>query len=190
MLCHSFAGARTYPTPGDISAALSQHPGAYTLSLGHMQDLTLESFAYLRFPLVLAAVAFLIGASGALRSAARSGEQHLAAAVMMVLFFHAARLAMVTFDPYLSSRPLAEAMLKSPPGKLIMDHHYYTFSSVFFYTNADGAAAEWALQSIWNTDPTPRSAPLVFIDDARVRGNVADSRAVLPGAGPRAGSRD
>ena len=36
------------------------------------------------------------------------GERLLAISLMMVLFLHAARLAMVTFDPFLSSRPLAE----------------------------------------------------------------------------------
>ena len=37
-----------------ISRTLSlQNPDAYTLSLGHMGDLTLESFAYLRMPLVV-----------------------------------------------------------------------------------------------------------------------------------------
>ena len=46
-------------------------PTAYKLSLGHMEDLTLDSFAYLRFPLALAAVAFLIGAIGTLRTARR-----------------------------------------------------------------------------------------------------------------------
>ena len=35
---------------------------------------------------------------------------------MMVLFFHAARLAMVAFDPYLSSRPLADALLSVAAG--------------------------------------------------------------------------
>jgi len=54
-------------------------------------------------------------------------------AVMMVLFFHAARLALVVFDPYLSSRPLAEALNRAPHGKLILDDQYYTFSSVVFY---------------------------------------------------------
>jgi 4-amino-4-deoxy-L-arabinose transferase-like glycosyltransferase len=39
---------RNTPAPGDISAALGHHPGAYTLSLGHMEDLTIQSFAYLR----------------------------------------------------------------------------------------------------------------------------------------------
>ena len=121
---------RHLSAPGDISGALSHHPGAYTLALGHMEDLTLESFAYLRFPLFLAAVAFLAGAVGSLVSTGH--RAFLAAALMMVLFFHAARLAMVAFDPYLSSRPIADALLKSPEGKLIVDHHYFTFSSVFF----------------------------------------------------------
>ena len=59
---------RHVPTPGDISSALSQHPSAYTLALGHMLDLTLESFAYLRVPLAIAGVAFfLVGALGTIR---------------------------------------------------------------------------------------------------------------------------
>ena len=98
---------RGIPTPGDISLALSHHPKAYTLSLGHMQDLTLDSFAYLRLPLAIAGIAFLVGALGTFRAAAE--RAFLAAALMMIIFFHAARLAMVTFDPYLSSRPLATA---------------------------------------------------------------------------------
>ena len=65
-----------------------------------------------------------------------------AAALMMVLFFHAARLAMVAFDPYFSSRPLAKALQKSPEGTLIIDHHYYFFSSVFFYTDPVRTVAE------------------------------------------------
>ena len=39
---------RHVPATGDISSALQQHPESYTLSLGHMGDLTLQSFAYLR----------------------------------------------------------------------------------------------------------------------------------------------
>ena len=55
---------------------------------------------------------------------------------MMVLFVHAARLALVTFDPYLSSRALAEALNRAPSGGLILDDQYYTFSSVVFYAEA------------------------------------------------------
>src|ERR1700733_11650855 len=97
------------PTPGDISAALTAHPGAYKLSLGHMEDLTIASFAYLRLPLLVAAIAFLVGAAGTFRA---MGERAFLGIVLMaVLFFQAARMAMAAFDPYLSSRPLAEALL-------------------------------------------------------------------------------
>ena len=125
--------SRNYPAPGDISNALVSRPGTYKLSLDHMKDLTLRAFAYLRTPLIIAGIAFAIGAAGMLR--AKGQRAYLAAALMMVLFFHAARVALVTFDPYLGSRPLADALLRAPEGQLIIDHHYYTFSSVFFYTN-------------------------------------------------------
>jgi hypothetical protein len=59
-------------------------------------------------------------------------------ALMMVLFFQAARLAMVAFDPYLSSRPLAEALMQQPEGRLITQGHYFPLSSIFFYTNREG----------------------------------------------------
>ncbi len=62
---------RGLPAPGDISSALSQNPDAYTLSLGHIEDLNLKSFAYLRTPLLAAAIAFLIGAIGTARAGAR-----------------------------------------------------------------------------------------------------------------------
>jgi 4-amino-4-deoxy-L-arabinose transferase-like glycosyltransferase len=106
LACIAIAFAvRNLPTPGDISSALSRHPSAYTLSLGHMLDLTFDSFAYLRLPLCLAGTAFLIGAVGNLRWSGLRAS--LTTGLMMVLFFHAARLALVVFDPYLSSRPLA-----------------------------------------------------------------------------------
>jgi 4-amino-4-deoxy-L-arabinose transferase-like glycosyltransferase len=157
------AAVRHVPNPGDISQALSEHPSAYTLSLGHMEDLTLESFAYLRLPLAIAAAAFLIGALGNLRAVGQ--RAFLAAALMMVLFFHAARLALVAFDPYLSSRPLAEALLRSPRGELVVDHHYYTFSSIFFYTNRTA----WLLNGRFNNlvyGSYAPGAPDVFLNDA------------------------
>jgi len=157
---------RNVPSPGDISSALSSHPGAYTLSLGHMEDLTLQSFAYLRLPLALAAVAFCVGVVGTLR--ARSQGALIAVALMMVLFFHAARLAMVAFDPFLSSRPIAEVLNRSPQGTLIVDHHYYWFSSVFFYTNRPALLLNARVDNLVYGSYAP-GAPEVFIDDAKFR---------------------
>jgi 4-amino-4-deoxy-L-arabinose transferase-like glycosyltransferase len=155
---------RHVPAPGDISAALNPHPGAYKLSLGHMEDLTIQSFAYLRVPLLFAGVAFLIGAIGTFRSA--GVRAFLAAALMMVLFFHAARMAMVVFDPYLSSRPLAEALLRAPEGKLISGRAYYPFSSIFFYTNRTALILNGRFNNLEYGSYAP-GAPNVFINDAQ-----------------------
>ncbi|HEY6393549.1 MAG TPA: glycosyltransferase family 39 protein [Bryobacteraceae bacterium] len=147
------------PATGDISNALTQHPELYTLSLGHMGDLTLKSFAYLRAPLILAGAAFLIGASAMLWR-----SRLVAFVVMMVLFLHAARMAMVVFDPYLSSRPLAEALMKAPPGQLIEDDAYYTFSSVFFYANRQALLLNGRKNNLEYGSYAP-DAPHVFIED-------------------------
>jgi 4-amino-4-deoxy-L-arabinose transferase-like glycosyltransferase len=154
---------RNVPTPGDISSALSQHPSAYSLSLGHMLDLTLDSFAYLRLPLYLAAGAFVIGAVANLRwSGLRA---FLLTAVMMVLFFHAARLALIVFDPFLSSRPLAEALLRQPPGRLIVQGHFYPFSSVPFYTGLDPLLLRGKRHNL-EYGAAAQGAPAVFLSDA------------------------
>ena len=179
------------PAPGDISQALTQNPEAYTLSLGHMGDLTLDSFAYLKLPLVVAGLAFVVGALGMLRWSGRtrasgavqgdrpaSGSRWglekastgtvLAMAVMMVMFLHAARLALVVFDPYLGSRPLAEALLRAPEGQLIVDDQYYTFSSVFFYTNRRALLLNGRVNNLEYGSYAP-DAPAVFIDDAKLK---------------------
>jgi 4-amino-4-deoxy-L-arabinose transferase-like glycosyltransferase len=154
---------RGVATPGDISHALQQHPEAYTLSLGHLGDLTISSFAYLRVPLVVAGLAFLVGAlSAALLQGRRA---FLGFAMMMVVFLHASRLALVTFDPYLSSRPLADALLRAPEGRLILNGQYYSFSSVFFYTDRTALLLNGRVNNLEYGSYSPGS-PTVFINDA------------------------
>ena len=159
-----FFAVRSNPTPGDISSALQQHPGAYTLSLGHVGDLTLASFAYLRVPLIVAGIAFVIGALGAWLL--RGRRAFVALALMMVVFFHASRLALVKFDPYLGSRPLAEALLNSSPGQLILNGAYYSFSSVFFYTGRTALLLNGRFNNLEYGSYAPGS-PQVFIGDAQ-----------------------
>jgi 4-amino-4-deoxy-L-arabinose transferase-like glycosyltransferase len=157
---------RGMAAPGDISAALSQNPDAYTLSLGHMTDLTLQAFAYLRLPLAMAGVAFAIGAvAGWRRWGGRTRVPVLAFTAMMVLFFHAARVALVAWDPYMSSRPLAEALLKAQPGELIVDDQYYAFSSVFFYANRRALLLNGRVNNLVYGSYAPNAPTGVFIDD-------------------------
>ncbi len=153
---------RYVPAAGDISNALQQHPESYTLSLGHLGDLTLQSFAYLRAPLMLAGVAFLAGTAGAWL---RGRQAFIALAVMMVLFLHASRMALVVFDPYLSSRPLAEALRNAPDGRLIVDGAYYPFSSVIFYSNRSPLLLNGRVNNLEYGSYAP-GVPPVFIDDA------------------------
>jgi len=157
---------RGLPSPGDISTALVQNPSAYKLSMGHIGDLTIPSFAYLRLPLFVAGVAFLVGAVGTVKATRQ--RAFLAAAFMAVLFLHAARLALVVFDPYMSSRPLARALLQAPEGQLVIDHHYYTFSSMFFYTNRTALLLNGRVNNLIYGSNAP-DAPDVFIDDQQWR---------------------
>jgi hypothetical protein len=154
----------SYPTPGDISQALiAQNQDVYTLSLGHMGDLTLKSFAYLRTPLVVAGIAMLTGAVGVW--VVRGQRAALVLAVTMVVFYQAARLALIAFDPYLGSYPLADALNHAPPGGLIIDDPYYEMSGVFFYADRTALILNGRRNNLEYGSYAP-DAPRVFIGDA------------------------
>jgi 4-amino-4-deoxy-L-arabinose transferase-like glycosyltransferase len=157
---------RHTPTPGDITNALITNPGAYTAALGHMEDLTVQSFAYLRIPLALAALAFLLGFLGTLRWT--GAKAALAATLMMTLLFHAARMALAVFDPLLSSRALAEAVRESPEGSMVLEDHYYPFSSAAFYLNRPVLLLNGRSVNLEYGSNAP-DAPPVFLDDIQFR---------------------
>ncbi|MEO8097322.1 MAG: glycosyltransferase family 39 protein [Acidobacteriota bacterium] len=178
------ANVWTLPAPGDISQALTQNPGLYTLSLGHMGDLTLASFAYLKVPLLLAGIACLLGTLAAWRW--RGTLLYAGLAVMMALFLNAARLAMVAFDPYLSSQPLAAALKAAPPGMVIMGDQYYVFSSVFFYGDLEqGLLLNGRYQNLEYGSYAP-GAPDVFLDEVNLPAMwYGDARVYLVVEGPK-----
>jgi 4-amino-4-deoxy-L-arabinose transferase-like glycosyltransferase len=153
------------PATGNISEALSQNPEMYTLSLGHMTDLTVKSFAYLKLPLAMAALAFAGGALGLFwsRSVTRAA---LVTAAAMIIFVQAARIAMVRLDAYFGSYPLAQALEQNPGGQLIEGNAYYAFSSVFFYTNRTALLWNGRVNNLEYGSYAP-NAPDVFINDDR-----------------------
>lgn len=166
VLTGVLVSVRNLPARGDISEALTQHPEMYTLSLGHMGDLTLNAFAYLRLPLALAACAFFLCALATALLRKRQMQLIAGVAAGMVLFFQAARIALVRFDSYLGSYPLAQKLLQSPPGELIEANSYYSFSSVFFYTNRNALLLNGRNNNLEYGSYAP-DAPKVFIDDAQ-----------------------
>jgi 4-amino-4-deoxy-L-arabinose transferase-like glycosyltransferase len=152
------------PAPGDISQALTQHPELYTHSLGHLWDLTLNAFAYLKLPLALAALAF--GGCTLALIFTRNNIRRVVLVVVasMIIFFQAARIALIRFDAYLGSYPLAQRLQQSPPGQLIAADAYYAFSSVFFYTNRTALLLNGRMNNLEYGSYAP-DAPSVFIDD-------------------------
>lgn len=82
----------------------------------------------------------------------------------MVLFFQAARVALIAFDPYLGSYALAQALNKAPDGKLIVDDPYYELSSIFFYTNRTALILNGRRNNLEYGSYSP-DAPKVFIGD-------------------------
>jgi 4-amino-4-deoxy-L-arabinose transferase-like glycosyltransferase len=154
---------RNIVVAGDISSALVSHVS--TLSLGKVEDLTLASFAWLRVPLVLALSGFLLGAIGAWWKQSKWAVAALA--VMMLMVFNAARLAMVTLNPNFGSQPLAAALLAAPPGQLIVDDQYYAFSSVFFYANRPALLLNGRKVNLEYGSYRP-DAPQVFLTDAEL----------------------
>jgi hypothetical protein len=153
--------------PGDISIALTQNPDLYTLSLGHMADLTLDAFAYLKLPLGLAALAFGAGALGLWMWRGSTRKTAFVVTASMILFFQAARIALVRFDAYLGSYPLAERLQQSPPGQLVEANSYYAFSSVFFYTGRTALLLNGRNNNLEYGSYAP-GAPDVFIDDGEL----------------------
>ncbi len=155
------------PATGELSQALTQNPEMYTLSMGHMSDLTLGAFAYLKLPLGIAALAFGLGTVLLLIWRKSGRKTAIALAIMMVLFFQAARTALVRFDSYLGSYPLALSLEQSPPGQLIEANAYYSFSSVFFYTNRTALLWNGRENNLEYGSNAP-GAPQVFIGDEQL----------------------
>ena len=90
----------------------------------------------------------------------------LLVAASMIIFLHAARIALIRFDAYLGSYPLAASLQQSPPGQLIEANSYYAFSSVFFYTGRPALLWNGRNNNLEYGSYAP-GAPDVFIDDHR-----------------------
>jgi hypothetical protein len=100
-------------------------------------------------------------------------------AASMIVFFPAAQIALVRFDSYLSSYPLAKVLQQSPPGELIEADAYYAFSSVFFYANRSALLLNGRMNNLEYGSYAP-NAPQVFIDDNKFTSLwMGDSRRYL-----------
>lgn len=133
--------SRHLPFVSDIGTLLAHRDvGGYTLSMSHLFDLTGPSFAALRLPAWIALITLLIGpAAGWLL---RLRKRHIAATVSVALtsavFLIAAHIAFARFEPMLSSKQLADTILRdgAPSDTFIVYGDQSDASSVIFYTHA------------------------------------------------------
>jgi 4-amino-4-deoxy-L-arabinose transferase-like glycosyltransferase len=132
--------SRDLPFEPDIGALLAHRAvGDYTLSMSHLFDLTGPSFAALRLPAGLAAVVLLIGpmAGWLLRLQKKHVASTISVALTMAVFFIAAHIAFARFEPMLSSKQLADTIMKdgTPNDVFIIYGDQSSGSSVIFYTH-------------------------------------------------------
>jgi hypothetical protein len=173
MLLVGLWQSRDLPFETDIGRLLSQQDtNAYTLSTSHMLDLSYASFAALRLPAALAAVALLVAplASFILRLRWRHYAATWALGAGLAVFLVAAHIALGRFGPYLSSKQLAReiAMRARPEDKVMIYGDQAYGSSLLFYLRRPIELVEGRTTSMW-FGSTFADAPKIYLSDADLR---------------------
>jgi hypothetical protein len=167
--------SRHLPFVPDIGDLLAHRGvGDYTLSMSHLFDLTGPSFAALRLPAILAAVAFAFGP--AIAWFLRAQRRHLAAtsaiAITSATFLIAAHIALVRFGPMLSSESLAAKIISlrdahaiAPNTEVMLYGDQSYGSSIPFYLGQQVSLVEGRSSSMIFGSSFP-DAPRIFLTDA------------------------
>ena len=161
--------SRHLPFVPDIGTVLAKPDlQAETLSMGHMLDLTGESFAALRLPAMLAAIVLLIGPAFAffLRRRGKSFAATSSTAITMAIFLYAAHIALERFDPFLGSRSMAQQIAPElRPADRVMIYGDQSFgSSLLFYLRRPIELVNGNTTSMWWGSTYP-DAPHIFLND-------------------------
>ncbi len=166
-----FALTASRPVPGtDISTLLAAtDTSTYTLSLGHLFDLTGPAMGLFRGPLILFALSMaVIGpVSCLIRRSGRTLAANLAlaaAATSLLLSIHA---GLTRFYPALGSKSLAQAILTqqqlhpSPGDLILIDGELTTGSTLLFYTGQPVHLVNGRINGTWYGSFWP-DAPSIF----------------------------
>jgi 4-amino-4-deoxy-L-arabinose transferase-like glycosyltransferase len=162
--------SRHLPFEPDIGNVLATHNmDTDTLSTSHMLDLSYASFAALRLPAALAAVALLVAplVSFGLRLRRRHYVATWALAIGMAMFLVAAHIALGRFGPYLSSKDLArEISARARPEDRVMIYGDQAFgSSLLFYLQRPVELVEGRTTSMW-FGSTFSDSPRIYLSDS------------------------
>jgi 4-amino-4-deoxy-L-arabinose transferase-like glycosyltransferase len=164
--------SRGIPFVPDIGDLLAHRGvGDYTLSMSALFDLTGPSFAALRLPAALAALAFAFGPAAAwlLRSQRRHLTATTAIALTMAVFLIAAHIAFARFAPMLSSKSFADTIQQleasqsiSPQNKVLLYGDQAYGSSIPFYLGRDVSLVDGRSTSMLFGSTFP-DAPPIFL---------------------------
>jgi 4-amino-4-deoxy-L-arabinose transferase-like glycosyltransferase len=162
--------ATTHPFPSgtDIGTVLTPHPGQYKLSLGHMQDLTVDAFGLFRGPLLLVGLALFLG-TGLNWLFRRRGEPlqaNLAITAMMIVVLFCVHWGYVIFSPELTSKALALEIKRhlEPEDKIVVNGKYEIGSTLNYYTGRELYVLNGHDGNLWFGSFFP-GAPNIFLGD-------------------------
>src|SRR5580704_13883447 len=173
VLAAGLWSSRHLPFVPDIGTVLAtDNLQAETLSMGHILNLTGQSFAALRLPAILAAVVLLIGPAMAFwfRVKRRDFAAMWATAITMVVFLIAAHIALGRFDPYLGSKTMAEELehVMGPQDRVMIYGDQAFGSSLLFYLKRPIELVNGDTTSMWWGSRYP-DAPKIFLHDAELK---------------------
>ena len=175
--------SRHLPFEPDIGNVLATHNmDTDTLSTSHVLDLSYASFAALRLPAALAAVALMVAPllSFSLRIRRRHYAATWALGAGMAVFLVAAHIALARFGPYLSSKDLArEIAARARPEDRVMIYGDQAFgSSLLFYLQRPIDLVEGRTTSMW-FGSTFADAPKIYLSAADLQHDWAGHEKVF-----------
>jgi len=156
------------PPGTDFADALRKDSNLYTLSMGHLFDLTPKALGAFRLPLALTSLGFFAGTTlnWWFRRRNQPAKGNYVLAGMMVFVLCAVHLALGIFYPVLGSRALADVVHREyQSGDVVVcDGEYANASSVNFYTGIQLRILNGRINGLWYGSYFP-DAPKIFDDD-------------------------
>jgi 4-amino-4-deoxy-L-arabinose transferase-like glycosyltransferase len=157
-----------FPSGTDIGTVLTPHPGQYKLSLGHMQDLTVDAFGLFRGPMLLVGLALVVGTSlnWFLRRRGELLKANLAIAAMMIVVLFCVHWGYSIFSPELTSKTMALEIKKGlePEDKIVVNGKYEVGSTLNYYTGRELYVLNGRDGNLWFGSFFPGAAD-IFLDD-------------------------
>jgi 4-amino-4-deoxy-L-arabinose transferase-like glycosyltransferase len=156
------------PPGTDFADALRKDANLYTLSMGHLFDLTPKALGAFRLPLALTSLGFFAGTTlnWWFRRRNQPARGNYALAGMMVFVLCAVHLALGIFYPVLGSKALADVVQREYQSGdvLVCDGEYANASSINFYTGIQLRILNGRINGLWYGSYFP-DAPKIFDDD-------------------------